>query len=218
MFGKLIITRHSLRYDDECPELFGKNRNINVILSTSGVTMCEKKGTELAMLVDKLDVVYVSPFIRAKQTGELLLEAYNENINHNANKNNTEIKEMVLLAEGQNKFPPKFESDLLIKLEKNGMEYPESSHNIAKRCKQVIETIKKEMHDKPQNIMLVTHGIIYNYLLKYIFPQYKYNDTTNSGSYIPACCDLTILELHGDKFVPVFSDVDNVKKLYEYLN
>mgnify|MGYP003386034046 CR=1 FL=1 len=216
MFGKLIITRHSLRYDDAAPELFGSNRNINVVLSNEGVDLCEKKGTELAMLVKDLDVIYVSPFVRVKQTGELLLKSYYENTYPFVEENHVEIKEMVLLAEGQNKFPPKFEADLIVKLETNGMGYPESSQNIAKRCKEVVDNIKKQMHEKPQNIMLVTHGIIYNHLLKYIYPNYRYNDTTNSGNYIPSCLDLTVLELHGDKFVPVFSDVENVKKLYEY--
>ena len=93
-----------------------------------------------------------------------------------------------------------------------------SSYNISKRCKEVIDNIKHELESSSgtKNILLVTHGIIYNYLLKYIYSDYMFVDTTGSGDYVPRCLDMTVLELRYGRFIPTFSDVKNVRALKEF--
>ena len=60
------------------------------------------------------------------------------------------------------------------KLIEDGINIPESFQNIRDRCSKILEYSKKLEYD---TILLVTHGIICNELIKSIIPEYKYNNT-----------------------------------------
>lgn len=197
-FGKLCIVRHSLRDDDANPHLYSGSRNNNVPISDAGIVLGLNTKKKLDSIC-QIDLVYTSPFKRARQTAELLVDEI-------------DIYENALLSEGQNKKPPNFSEELYKILKDHYIEYPETIDQIENRCKKFVDNIIKDLK-KGKNVLVVTHGIIYNYLLKYIFPSYEFDDVIKSSEYVPRCCDLSVITYNNAQFQVLYTDVENLKSV-----
>ena len=160
-----MIMRHSLR-SDRLPEHKGKFKtgNNDCSLSEEGVQFALEKASRLSTLLNEpISHIYTSPFLRTHQTSQLIAHYYKKNYNHHV-----DICELVHLAEGQTYEEPCFSDDLLQKLKEQVIKNPETLENIANRCRLVLNHVVKDLEYK--NVLLVTHGVIYNELLKAIFP------------------------------------------------
>lgn len=210
--AKLVIIRHSLRQDDNdhftCTTKGNVvNRNTDTQLSEQGQELCHDKAKQLKQMLNHIDITYTSPFLRTIQTANILTESYKH----------VKITELFSLAEGQNKYEPAFDKELVNKLRNSGITYPETIRDIKQRCKDTINHVLNDLNND-KNVLIVTHGIIYNYLLKHLYPSYEFTDTHKSTEYVPRCLDITIIQYKNNKFIPLYSDVENVQKLHEYQN
>ena len=196
---KIIIIRHSYRDDNVNKHLYSDNINNNCPLSIDGFIYAKEKSYILKKMIKTLDLIYTSPFLRAKQTASLFQKTFN-----------CKSEVCYNLSEGQNKEKPNYNKDLVKELENNNIKIPETINDIKYRCKILID--KLITNNKNKNILLVTHGIIYNYLLTYIFKDYVFSDINNSADYIPKCCDLSIIS-YDKNFTMEISEIKNLNKL-----
>lgn len=194
------IVRHSIRADRVFPYF-------SIYVHDSPITEDGKhlaigKANRLKLIEkDEIDIIYYSPYLRAQQTATHFKNIVNKDANY---------VEEARIAEGQDKntywMAPNIDETLTKKLEAKNIVYPESESHIIQRCQQFINDILK---GEEKNIIIVTHGIIYNTLLKLLVPNYEVNrhliDTF--AKYTPRYCDLTNLKYNGYKWNIEYSDI-----------
>jgi len=203
--GKLIIMRHSLRFDGPLPTS-NYTRNNNCDISDNGVTFAQQRGSfMLENLKEPINIIYTSPFKRCIQTSEIMQQCH-----YDKYKTKPEIIVNYLLSEGQNKYPPSFEKEFVDELASHGITYPENIFNINTRARQSINSIKDLLRNG-KNVLVVTHGIIYNHMLSSMYSNYEFYDAMSSDEYIPRCCDISISLFEKEKFSVLYTNIESLK-------
>lgn len=204
---KLILLRHSIRDDVDNPDKYSGYNN-NCPLSLSGVELCHLKASKLQYPPTQ---IISSPFLRTIQTANVYKMYFP--------KSSFAID--CLVSEGQNCHRPSFEPELLREMDLAGIKYPESIEDITSRCQKFL--FKLINTGSIDDVYLVsTHGIIYNTILKLIFPKYTFKSTGSPSEYVPKFCDTSVLEYNGEsndqwrvletdiKFLEIFQITNNV--------
>jgi broad specificity phosphatase PhoE len=186
-----IVVRHGPRDDKVNPHKY-KNITDDTPLSEEGFLYVKKKAEELSIELNKLNItitkIISSPYLRTLQTAEI----YQQTLNI---KN--EIEEDIMLCEGQNYHPPRGMSHKILEMmEEKKILYPETLEHINERCNELVRNL-----DKKETYLLITHGIIWNNIVKIVHPIYTYVDEKDPSKYIPHYCDVAIYDVNLDKII-----------------
>lgn len=177
--GYIVLLRHSYRDDDNNMNKY-KTKNNNCSLSNEGINVANLKKEVLKQKLYPYDIdkIYTSPFNRCTQTADI----FNETLK-------TNIVVDYKLSEYQN-IPQDLNHTLKTNMNKNNIIYPETYKQIEDRCLEFIKHYKK--YDINKNVLIVTHGTVYNILLSKLYPRYYYSSHIKKF-YGPKPCDMTIL-------------------------
>ena len=148
-----------------------------------------------------------SPFLRTRQTAELMKQEINRYF-----KKNIDIEINSLICESQLSKKKDFSKDLEETLINDGINIPESFKNLKNRCNKIIKYCKTLNYD---TILLVTHGIICNELIKIITPNYKYNNI-NTNNYFPKFSDIVAFNYNNKKWSVIYSDYNVIFSRIHY--
>jgi len=175
---KIVVVRHAHRDDDANPHLYNpENRNNNCPISKKG-----QRETNLKWLTyfedhhDKLVNIYVSPFLRAKQTANIISNCYESYFGE---------KPINIIdynfCEGQNAKLPCFEDSLIKELTDNGIKIGETLKDIKNRVKASLNKIITT-HDKNSTVMIVAHGIICGAILHVLLKDVDFHDDSRKDA------------------------------------
>jgi len=180
----LIVVRHSERDQSDPNHL----KNSNVAISNNGIILAIEKAAELGKHVYYSNLkIITSPLKRTIQTATLFNQTLN--ITHEP------FTQDYRIIEGMNNEP--FLSDELIEnMQTHDITYPESNLHIKERIKSFLTDILANN----ENVILFTHGIIYNYILQYFFPKYQFDEywdvkKGNPTTYFPPYCACTAIDM-----------------------
>ena len=184
---RFVIIRHTER-DTTDPH---HTKNTNMDISENGVKIAENNASELNKLFNLRNFTIISsPLKRAVKTGIIFSKILNVD---------TEISIDYRLIEGQTK-PPYMLDEFDEGMRNVGIEYPESFDNIRKRIELLFSDIIKKEND---GVILITHGIIFNFILQNFFNNYEFDlDWDKRGNhpsqYFPPYCACAVVDIDND--------------------
>ncbi len=133
-----------------------------------------KKSIDLSDILKDLniDLIYSSPFIRTLQTVQPYAKSRNKKINLEYGleeiqhpslipENSYTVSLPIYICESFN-YNPKYKSTL----EPENNKYPEDEHDVSSRVKKVLSKIMNEHLTSKNNILIVTHQVVCNAILK----------------------------------------------------
>ena len=196
---KIIIMRHSIRDDMSNPNKYKGTWNNNCPISDEGRLLLYEKSRRL-FIKNKIipDYIISSPFLRTIQTSEILKKEVRKYKNKDI-----EIEINSLICEGQLSKKKNFNQELENKLLKDGINIPEKYIDLKKRCKDFIDYCKNLKYN---NLLVVTHGIIVNELVKIFIPNYMYKETKDPNEYKPKCAEYIIFEINNNNSNLIHTD------------
>jgi broad specificity phosphatase PhoE len=178
---KIIIIRHSIR------EISNDIDEGDVLISKEGHLFAQEKAIELKKQMDCSNMrIISSPLKRTIDTA---------NIFSNVLENNNSIKQDYRFIENM-KTIKKFSIEHIEGMNKCGITFGETLDDVKTRTINMLHEIEKNNED----VIIVTHGIIYNCILQHYFKDYIFDTESNDPvTYFPPYCSITILEIESDK-------------------
>ena len=175
----LILVRHTERNTEDplC------NTNCDVGISKKGVELAIKNSSELSEFINCENFSIVSsPLNRTIETAEIFKSTL---------KTKSDIKTNYKIIEGMI-WEPYLNDKHILNMKNENIIYPESHENIINRISKFIKNLE-------DNTIVITHGIIYNYMLKYFFPNYTFVDNKMPDKYFPPYCSITVINTQTKK-------------------
>ena len=162
---KFYIVRHSIH--DDCSNNSSLSLEYNHNLSYSGIELAKIKANELDLLIDNSENVKFisSPLKQCLQTCDIY-----KNIIKNSSQEIIETDFRLI--------------DPLVNIH-------ETIIDIKSRVSDFINSLlsKNDSIGSSNTYIIVTHGIIFNEIVKYFIPSYKYEDKIDQNKYTPYYCE-----------------------------
>ena len=180
----LWLVRHSIREDLEKSSTTTSDCSI----TNDGVDLAVKTGEEICKMTKILPIttLYTSPYLRAIQTTMAISTQITAPIQLCPH-----LSEFVYLDSNTsepmnpNLIPSK---PLKTYLKGSNIDFPETEDHFNQRVAEFLDSFKYPFL-KDQNILAVTHGSVFNAIVKHIWPEYIYNQFGTPDKYIPGYCD-----------------------------
>lgn len=193
---RIVLVRHSER-DKNDEYVLGK-KNVNVQLSENGYTIATQMANELkSKLKSNKFKIISSPLKRTMETAKIISQQFDmDNIECSTDIiEGMNIFDVIGLPEHSYKISNLSEESQLL-LKALNVTYPETFDDVKNRSTKFIKSIIEMKKD----VIIVTHGIIYNVIVQYFFPQYEFPIMLNGAiykpeNYFPSYCAYTILNI-----------------------